>query len=467
MKKTLTLTVALLLSITTYLLGNSGLIMLGFAGAFEGEPLPLDSILVQNMTKGWDTMLYAPDNYIILDIITGVHEDHLTSEKGFQVRQNIPNPFQQNTSIGVLLPEDGYLEMVIRNSSGQEVIRQGQIYEAGNHLFTFSSGNERVYILTATFNGVNRSVKMISSNTGGQGKSSGAVLKYAGYSGGDDPAAFHKTQTDGGYLPFSYGDLMRLTGFATTPTFVVGNNEIEDTPFENTAYVFNIVEGIRCTGNPSVTDIEGNVYNTVQVGEQCWLRENLKTTHYKNGTPINYPGTNNAAWQSDTTGAYAWYNNEILWKEIYGALYNWFAAVNLNGLCPEGWHVPTHDEWYELTDLIGGAQSPNGNKLKSCRQVNSSIGGGCSTAVHPRWNEHSIHYGTNDYGFSGLAGDGRKSTGAFINDDLGFFGSWWSSTPAYIPGNVWARALLYEHGQVSDGFQNKHSGYSIRCLRDE
>jgi uncharacterized protein (TIGR02145 family) len=216
-----------------------------------------------------------------------------------------------------------------------------------------------------------------------------------------------------------------------------------------------------------VTDIEGNVYNTVQVGEQCWLRENLKTTHYKNGTPINYPGTNNAAWQSDTTGAYAWYNNEILWKEIYGALYNWFAAVNLNGLCPEGWHVPTHDEWYELTDLIGGAQSPNGNKLKSCRQVNSSIGGGCSTAVHPRWNEHSIHYGTNDYGFSGLAGDGRKSTGAFINDDLGFFGSWWSSTPAYIPGNVWARALLYEHGQVSDGFQNKHSGYSIRCLRDE
>jgi uncharacterized protein (TIGR02145 family) len=460
MKKTLPITIALLLSVMTSVQGNNTAIMLGFAASFGGETIALDSILIQNLTKGCDTMLYAPDNYIVLDITTGVNDNKLHPIRDFELVQNAPNPFTNQTAISNFLPEKGYAELKVRNITGQVVAAYKGMLEAGTHLFTFYPGSERFYILTAVFNGETKSIKMAASGLGQKGK-----YRLA-YDGMDHSLPVYKTATgDGGFL-FSFGDLLRFTGYATTPTFIVGNNEIEDAPMNNQVYTFNIVEGIRCPGNPSLTDIEGNTYNTVQVGEQCWLRENLKTTHYKNGTPINYPGNNNAAWQTDTVGAYAWYNNEILWKEIYGALYNWFAAVNPNGLCPEGWHLPTNDEWYVLTDFIGGTQSPNGNKLKSCRQVNSPVGGGCTTDEHPRWNEHSIHYGTNNYGFSGLAGNGRNPNGAFPDDDQGFFGTWWSSTQAYMPGNVWARILLHNHGHVSDGFYGKHSGFSVRCLRD-
>jgi len=466
MKKKLSLTFALLLSVMTSLQGNNTAIMLGFAASFGGETIALDSILIQNLTKGCDTMLYAPNNYIVLDITTGVNENPLHPVRDFELVQNAPNPFTDQTTITIFLPEKGYAELTVRNSTGQVVTTYEGLLDVGTHLFTFYPGSERFYILTASLNGETKSIKMATTGSGQKGSSATVTLRHSKCDGMDPSRKLYKTANgDGGFL-FSFGELLRFTGYATTPTFVVGNNEMEDAPLNNQVYIFNIVEGIRCTGNPSVTDIDGNVYNTVLVGEQCWLRENLKTTHYKNGTPINYPGTNNAAWQSDTVGAYAWFNNNIAWKEIYGSLYNWFAAVNPNGLCPEGWHLPTNDEWYVLTDLIGGAQSPNGNKLKSCRQVNSSIGGGCSTTVHPRWNEHSINYGTNDYGFSCLSGGGRDQFGSFGLSGPGISGVWWSSTPSYIPGDVWARVLLHNYGQVDIGFWGKNFGFSVRCLRN-
>jgi len=101
-----------------------------------------------------------------------------------------------------------------------------------------------------------------------------------------------------------------------------------------------------------VTDIDGNVYRTVQIGNQVWMAENLKTTKYPDGTSISYPGADNTAWQNNTTGAYAWYNNDISWKDSYGALYNWHAVNSDKGLCPPGWHVPSDAEWTQLVDYV-------------------------------------------------------------------------------------------------------------------
>ena len=163
----------------------------------------------------------------------------------------------------------------------------------------------------------------------------------------------------------------------------------------------NIQPSWRC--GDVLVDIDGNTYNTVQIGDQCWMKENLKTTTYRNGTAI--PNVTDAnAWSNVHYGAYVWYDNDITWKDKYGALYNWFTTVDANGLCPTGWHVPTNDEWTALTDYIGGTGSPHGNELKSCRQMNSPLGGECNTNEHPRWNASHIHYGTDDYGFSGLPG---------------------------------------------------------------
>jgi uncharacterized protein (TIGR02145 family) len=211
-----------------------------------------------------------------------------------------------------------------------------------------------------------------------------------------------------------------------------------------------------------LSDVDGNTYNSVLVGNQCWIKENLKTTNYRNGTPIPHV-TDSNTWSNLTSGAYVWYNNDINAKDSYGASYNWYAVIDPNGLCPTGWHVPDNNEWTALTTFIGGVSTPNGNELKSCRQVNSPLGGDCDTTEHPRWNEHSTQYGTDDFGFSALPGGYRQVNGSF--DNLGNYGHWWSSTQ-HSSTNAWGRTLGYLYGYVAVNNYNKSFGFSVRCLRD-
>ncbi|MBW6497764.1 MAG: fibrobacter succinogenes major paralogous domain-containing protein [Bacteroidales bacterium] len=227
------------------------------------------------------------------------------------------------------------------------------------------------------------------------------------------------------------------------------------------------------SGQPGegVTDIDGNFYPSVIIGNQMWMAENLKTTKYQNGTPIEYPGVNNTAWQNNTTGAYAWYNNEIDWKNSYGALYNWHAVNNSNGLCPAGWHVPSDAEWTELVNYAVAQGYPNNdeengaaNALKSCRQVSSPLGGDCATSNHPRWESSSPHYGTDKFGFSALPGGFRAATGYYLG--IGAHGYWWSSTE-FSTTEAWYRAMPLNYGNVIRSIYNNEEGYSVRCVRDE
>lgn len=226
------------------------------------------------------------------------------------------------------------------------------------------------------------------------------------------------------------------------------------------------VEGVGAfvCGTSTIADIDGNVYNTVLIGDKCWMKENLKTTTYRNGTAI--PNVTDAnTWSILTTGAYVWFLNMIFWKDKYGALYNWYAAVDPNGLCPAGWHVPTKYEWTALTDHIGGTNSPNGNKLKSCRQVNSPLGGACNTIEPPRWEEDTYNgnYGTDDFGFSGLPGGDRDGNGACY--DIGIDGNWWSCTE-HSSSSSWKLGLGYDLGGIFGYNYFKQGGFSVRCLMD-
>ncbi len=112
-----------------------------------------------------------------------------------------------------------------------------------------------------------------------------------------------------------------------------------------------------------LSDIDGNTYSTVLIERQCWTKENLKTTIYNNGNSIPKV-TDSCSWAGLTSGAFAWYSNDPGWEDKYGALYNWDATTDTNGLCPPRWHVPTNDEWTTLADYIAGIDSLKGNKLK-------------------------------------------------------------------------------------------------------
>ena len=139
-----------------------------------------------------------------------------------------------------------------------------------------------------------------------------------------------------------------LRAYATNSNGTGYGNEITIKTLANTSGI---------TFNPNltygtVTDIDGNVYKTISIGNQTWMAENLRTTKYRNGDPITNETGN---WTDLETGVYSWYsNNETQYKAIYGALYNWFAVADSRNLAPSGWHVATDAEWTTLTEYLGG-----------------------------------------------------------------------------------------------------------------
>lgn len=230
--------------------------------------------------------------------------------------------------------------------------------------------------------------------------------------------------------------------------------------------ITSLALGLPCPGQKTVTDADGNVYNTVLIGNQCWIKENLKTTKYSNGSNVAYP-TNNTDWQNNTVGAYGWYNNDISNKDLYGAIYNWYAVNNGNGLCPTGWRVPSNADFNVLLAHLNSQGYPGinaGMALKSCRQVNAAAGGACNTSVHPRWDASANYQGTNVFGFSALPGGWRFTVGGFTQ--LGASSFLWSA----IEQNAtfaWLVQILNENNgfEFSNSFP-KNAGASVRCIKN-
>ncbi|MBP7102434.1 MAG: fibrobacter succinogenes major paralogous domain-containing protein [Bacteroidales bacterium] len=195
----------------------------------------------------------------------------------------------------------------------------------------------------------------------------------------------------------------------------------------------------------SVTDIDGNTYKTVKIGTQTWMAENLKVTKYNDGTAIPNV-TDGTAWSKLTTGAYCNYDNDPSKVATYGRLYNWH-AVNTGKLCPTGWHVPTSEEWNELSEYLGGYVVAGG-KLKET---------GTTHWLSP--NEGA----TNESGFTALPGGLRYGWGTF--DYIGEDGFWWSSTETSTI-NAFSRTLHDYDGDLDIINSNKVAGFSVRCVKD-
>jgi len=216
-------------------------------------------------------------------------------------------------------------------------------------------------------------------------------------------------------------------------------------PFRN----FTIPSSLQC-GSSTVTDIDGNLYHTVQIGNQCWTQSNLKTSKYRNGDSIP-TGLSNSQWSSTTSGAYAIYDNNSVNDGLYGKLYNHYAVTDSRGLCPTGWHVPSDAEWTTLVNQLGG----------------SSVAGGAlkSTAMQPTpggWNSPNTG-ATNSSGFTALPGGLRGSFGDFLN--LSSFGFWWSSSVS-SGSDAWYRLLNYSDSNFTRFDNDRTLGFSVRCCRD-
>jgi uncharacterized protein (TIGR02145 family) len=214
----------------------------------------------------------------------------------------------------------------------------------------------------------------------------------------------------------------------------------------------------------TVTDIDGNVYNTTTIGTQVWMVENLKVTKYRNGDAIPNV-TDNAQWQSLTTGAYCNYDNNATNATAYGRLYNWH-AVGTGNLCPTGWHVPADTEWATLRDYL----IANGYNFDGSTGANAIAK---SLASATGWQLSALPgtVGNTDYpekrnatGFTALPGGSRGIEGGFSY--IGDMGSWWLSTEIYDV-NAWYLFLGYDYISVVDTYNfSKNGGFSVRCLKN-
>lgn len=201
--------------------------------------------------------------------------------------------------------------------------------------------------------------------------------------------------------------------------------------------------------SPSCGDavsFDGYSYRTVQIGDQCWFAENLRSTHYANGDDIPGSLTNNQ-WSSASTGARSSYD----WPE-FGRLYNWYAVADGRGLCPDGWHVPTEREWRELIDFVGGIGGA-GRAMKAAPTDN------------PSWD------GENTVGFSALPGGWRYGPQGYFGHQ-GSRGIYWSSTPSTVDPDSSVSVHLSSANNDLDIYNSsnsskKRSGFSVRCLLGE
>ena len=216
-------------------------------------------------------------------------------------------------------------------------------------------------------------------------------------------------------------------------------------------------------GQETVTDIDGNVYQTVQIGDQLWMAENLKVTHYNNGDEIQYVQSESSepnVWANLSTGAYGYYNDDLSHQEIYGNLYNWY-AVETGNLAPEGWHVPTDDEIKELEMYIGMSQEEADDTGWRGTNEGSKLAGRADL-----WNdgnlENNPEFGTS--GFNLLPGGYRNYYDGYYYY-MGLGGYFWSSTES-SSSNAWSRLLHFNYSGILRYVYNKKSGFSVRCVRD-
>jgi uncharacterized protein (TIGR02145 family) len=219
------------------------------------------------------------------------------------------------------------------------------------------------------------------------------------------------------------------------------------------------INGLYVEGN-GVVDIDGKTYSTIIMANgQEWMKENLAVAKYRNGDAI--PQVFSATtWFNTTSGGYGAYGNLAANNTTYGKLYNWYTVTDARGVCPTGWHVPSDSEWSTLINFIdagalGGDNVNNvaGGRMKSTGVLQSSTG---------LWSTPNTS-ATNLSGFTGLPGGNRDFGGGYYN--INTFGFWWASSQA-TSILAWGRYLTNDDFAVSRDSFDKHSGFSIRCLKD-
>ena len=221
----------------------------------------------------------------------------------------------------------------------------------------------------------------------------------------------------------------------------------------------------------TLTDIDGNTYGTIEIGDQTWMAENLKVTHYADGSPIPEL-SDEIIWDgmSSLVDAYCWYDNMSVYGDTAGALYTWAAAMNsalssdtvpsgVQGVCPDGWHLPSDAEWKNLEMFLEMSLIDADNH----DWRGTDEGGQLKERGFSIW-EVPNEGAENSSGFTAVPGGFRNIKGEFYS--FGEYATFWTAREEEGTDKAWYRALSYDHDQVYRQYNYKNQGFSVRCVQD-
>ncbi|MBR3578446.1 MAG: T9SS type A sorting domain-containing protein [Bacteroidales bacterium] len=434
--------------------------------------MQLDRVVITNQTKGWSETIYWPDTTLIMQNVTGIDES--VANDGFGLSQNNPNPFTGTTDVNLTVADAGAVTLEIADGNGRIVgANNYSPLPTGTHQFRIILSAAGTYVMTARQNGKTSSIKMVCNGAG-----NGNQIEYTGTVGTNDYSPLPKFHTRGTTTnPFTFGDQMEYVGYAT-----LNGTEIESphiTQAQDSSQMFALLfsedlslDGQPCPGTPTLTDIDGNVYNTVWLGAQCWMRENLRTTRFPNGDTITDATDIYEMIDATEPYLYAAYSSADS-VAIYGYEYNWPAVMHqetssdanpsgIQGICPTGWHVPSDAEWAQLISYVGciptfqcdGSSSDIAKSLAANTGWNS-YDNSCSCCVGNHTNMN------NATGFSALPILNSETPGPYLIN-YAFF---WTTT-SYNENNVWTYGIASNSTTILKWPRDLTYGVSVRCVRD-
>jgi uncharacterized protein (TIGR02145 family) len=403
--------------------------LISFTGT--GASATVSTVKVENLTKSTSLTLNGSD-ILRLTGTTGISQIDYGGSSGMKI---YPNPMTDNSTMEIFPPVAGDAIIMVFDMTGKLVTKIKSYLENYPQEFRLSGISSGLYFISVKGNTYQYSGKLLCN-----GKADGTITIEKINSNQAAKVKTAKTDSKGAQatvdMGYTTGDRLKFTGISGIYSTIR-----MDIPVQDKTITFNFV---LCQDN------NGNSYTTVQIGtgksgSQVWMAENLKTTKYKDGTDIPSV-TDGAAWSTLTTPSYCWFHNDITFRDIYGALYNWH-TVGTGKLCPTGWHVPSDTEWTTLTDYLGGAGIAGG-KLKE------------TGSLH--WFSPNIT-ATNESGFTARGGSCRYGYGPF--GAVGDWGIFWTSTA--LGGNSPLYWCVQSGSTVAGrGTNIKTDGYSIRCVMD-
>jgi uncharacterized protein (TIGR02145 family) len=386
--------------------GQNPFLEFSFSGIEGITNVELDSIKVINRSQGSDTVLIWPDTVLIVEDHSAISEMSDLGE-GLHVFQNHPNPVKDQTTIDLYLPDKGNVNLVITDILGRRLLNVEYCLDKGGHSFLFNPAQGEIFIFTAHWRSFSKSIKILAQDYSSVHT---CTFEYIGNNQLNPPINELKYTDD---FIINPGDTILFIGYHN----MLQSGKLS-VPEVSSTITFQFASNIPCPGTPTVM-YEEQVYNTVQIFSQCWLKENLNV-----GTQI--PGNQDMT-DNDVIEKYCYNNQEDMCIE-YGGLYQWNEIMQYNtlqgsrGICPPGWHIPTDEEWKVLEGAVDsqyGIADPEWDNWEG-----RGFDVGLNLKSTSGWD--GGNNGTDLYGYSALPGGYLYENYAFLS--LGDRNYIWSST---------------------------------------